>query len=149
VNCYVDTSALAKRYITEVGSNWVRGITARSAGNVIAICELTPVEFFSSLTKRARTGTLMPASILILQTGFLAHYTREYVSVLLEGRVMTNTRVLVNKYPLRTLDAIQLSSALEFANVFNEPVVFISADTNLLTAAAAEGFTTDNPLLHP
>lgn len=30
-----------------------------------------------------------------------------------------------------------------------ERPIFLSADTNLLSVAAAEGFSTDNPLLHP
>ncbi len=42
------------------------------------------------------------------------------------------------RYPLRTLDAIHLASAIELQSHLEEPSVLISADTQLLKAAAAE-----------
>jgi hypothetical protein len=50
---------------------------------------------------------------------------------------------------LRTLDAIQLASAIQAMIVLNEQINFISADPNLLVVAAAAGFAIDNPNLHP
>jgi hypothetical protein len=37
-----DSSALIKRYITEVGTPWIRGIIVPSAGNTAIIAQITP-----------------------------------------------------------------------------------------------------------
>jgi len=38
VNAYfLDTSALVKRYVPELGSNWIQSITVPAAGNFLAI----------------------------------------------------------------------------------------------------------------
>jgi hypothetical protein len=55
--------------------------------------------------------------------------------------------------PLRSLDAIHLQAAQTVAaRAVREGMpkpLFVSADTRLLSAAAALGFVTDNPLNHP
>ena len=63
--------------------------------------------------------------------------------------MLTQARNLVTQYPLRTLDAIQLASAKQTLTMLNEQITFVSADSNLLVVAAAEGFKIDNPNLHP
>ena len=63
--------------------------------------------------------------------------------------VLVQARSLVSAHPLRSLDAIHLASALRAETIVNEAVLFLSADNNLLGAATAEGFATDNPTLHP
>src|SRR5712692_7091043 len=61
--------------------------------------------------------------------------------------------VLLQMYPLRAYDAIHLACALLVQRQAQQHGVplprFVSADATLLTAAAAEGFVVDNPLLHP
>ncbi len=74
---------------------------------------------------------------------------REYISVALDSSVLVQARILVSRYPLRTLDAIQLACAQSAAITLRETVTFVSGDNRLLAAAAAEGFATDNPYLHP
>jgi predicted nucleic acid-binding protein len=148
-NYYIDTSALAKRYLTEIGSTWVSTLANPAAGNVIVVCDLTAVEFFSTLARRQREGTVTPANALILQTRFLADFEREYLSVPLEGIVLSRARDLLTRYPLRSLDSIQLASASEAVSVLGEPMIFVTADNNLLSAAISEGFSTDNPNAHP
>jgi uncharacterized protein len=148
-NYYFDTSAIVKRYLVEMGSTWVSTLVVPAAGNVIVICDLTAVEFFSTTARRQREATLTPANALILQTRFLADFEREYLSIPLEDVVLSRARNLLTRYPLRSLDAIQLACALEAVNALGESMTFISGDNNLLAAAAAENFHTDNPNLHP
>ncbi len=57
--------------------------------------------------------------------------------------------MLVAHHSLRTLDAIQRSSALEAQLLLSSPFIFVSADNNLLAAATAEGLAADNPNSHP
>ena len=146
---YVDTSALIKRYLTEVGSTWIENITDLASGNIIVICDLTAVEVFSTLARRRREATIAPADVLVLQTQFLADFGQEYLSIVLENVVLSRARDLLNRYPLRSLDAIQLASAIEASIILGEPMTFVSADKNLLSAALGEGFHADNPYNHP
>jgi predicted nucleic acid-binding protein len=146
---FVDTSSLAKRYIREVGSAWVISWSHPSAGHVIVLAHLTSVEMFSLLARRQREGTLAAATVATLQNQFLLHAEKEYLIYPQDNAVVAHARSLITKYPLRALDAIQLASAREASNALSEPMIFVSADNNLLAAAAGESFTTDNPLAHP
>lgn len=60
--------------------------------------------------------------------------------------------LLADKYELRGYDAVQLASALEVNRLRIadglSPIVFISADNNLNSAATTEGLTADNPNNH-
>ena len=146
---YADTSAIAKRYISETGSNWIRGLVAPNSGNIIAICDLTPIEFFSLVERRLREKRIDFKTAGVLQTGFLKHTQSEYLSVILEQSVLIHARTLITKYPLRPPDAIQLASAIEASTTLGVPLTFLCADNNLLSAVTAEGFAVDNPNLHP
>jgi len=59
---FVDTSALAKRYIAEIGSSWIRGIVLPIAGNVVIIADLTLVEMFSLLARRGKARYIQAMS---------------------------------------------------------------------------------------
>lgn len=146
---FVDTSALAKRYVLEVGSTWVNSLIVPAANNVLIVTELTKIEMIAVFARKQRENTLSTADFSKVSNAFLHHTNAEYLVLRLDDPTLVQARLLVAKHPLRTLDAIQLSSALEAVKGFNEPMTFISADNNLLKIAAAEGFTTDNPNAHP
>jgi predicted nucleic acid-binding protein len=145
---FVDTSALVKRYINETGSAWVVNWIAVEAGNVIVISELTVVEVFSVVARRVREGSLTPKTAQILRDNFLLHVEKEYLVIALDSPLLIEARSLVTQYPLRTLDSIQLASVHRAAGMLNTNMVVVSADSNLLIVATAEGFQVDNPNLH-
>ena len=146
---FVDTSALVKYYVAEIGSRWIQSMVDPSAGNVIIICEMTSVEIFSTFERRLRDKTITLPNTRILQTAFITDYEAKFLSVELEKPIMTQARSLVTKYPLRPPDAIQLACAVEATTTLNVPITFLCADNDLLSAAVAEGFAVDNPNLHP
>jgi predicted nucleic acid-binding protein len=146
---YADTSALAKRYIIETGSRWVIQWIEPTTGNTTAISKLTFVEMRSVLARRVREQFLTPTQANLLWTDFTAHVISEYIVVTVDDRVIQRAETLVAHHSLRTLDAIQLSSALEAQLLLSNLFIFVSADNNLLAAAKAEGFVTDNPNSHP
>lgn len=148
-NFFVDTSALAKRYLLEGGSTWVTNWIEPSAGNVIIIADTTTIEMFSLLTRRVREGSLTLVDMASLQADVLFHAEHEYIVALLDQKVLIQARELVNRYPLRTLDAIQLASAVYALGILQEPITFVSGDQNLLTYAQAEGFVIENPNRYP
>lgn len=144
---FVDTSALAKRYVVEAGSEWMRQLT-RSNKNSVIISDLTVVELFSAFSRLVREGRLTTLRVSRIQSITLLHTAQHYTVISLDGALLTLARDLVTQYPLRTLDAIQLAAAKAALQVLNEPITFVTSDRNLKSIAATEGFATDDPNDH-
>jgi uncharacterized protein len=142
---FVDTSAVVKRYVPEVGTQWVLGWILPSAGSVVVISELTRVEIFSVFARREREQSLSTINANLLRSNFLAHAQKEYLITPLNTDIVEDARMLVTKYPLRSLDAIQLASANQAQTILGEPMTFVSADARLLSILPQEGFAVDNP----
>jgi predicted nucleic acid-binding protein len=53
-----DSSGLVKRYIDEVGSDWVRAIVDPATANTVSIADITRAEVTSALARRAREGVI-------------------------------------------------------------------------------------------
>jgi uncharacterized protein len=51
---YLDSSALAKRYLSGTGTRWLRAMVIPSAGNAIWLAEITRVEVAAALAARHR-----------------------------------------------------------------------------------------------
>lgn len=146
---FMDTSAIIKRYVSEVGTAWVTSQTQPAAGNISVIARLTIVEACSVLSRLQRLKHLTSSDATRLRSDFLVHADKEYLTVAIDDVVLSRACDLVAKYPLRALDAIQLACALEATIALGETLTFTCADTDLLNAAVSEGFSTDNPLAHP
>jgi predicted nucleic acid-binding protein len=146
---FADTSALTKRYLPEVGSGWVQSWIAPTSGHVTIISALATVEFVSLLARRQRQGNVSQADFDRLRRDFLFHVRRQYRVIAPRQGVLVQARQLVAKHPVRTLDALQLASALAAAGAIGAFPIFVSGDRKLLAVAAAEGFLTDDPNSHP
>jgi predicted nucleic acid-binding protein len=107
------------------------------------------VEGFSTFARLSRENRITSSSLIQLQAVFLLHFEQEYLVVPLNELVLALARQLVNRYPLRTLDAIQLASAQQAVVILGEPMTFVSGDQRLLSAASSEGFGVDNPNAYP
>ncbi len=80
------------------------------------------------------------------------HSATEYKFIELNEVIISQARKLLDRYPLRAYDSVQLASALvaSQALVFRKlsPLIFVSADDRLVKVAMAEGLATENPNLH-
>lgn len=150
---YVDTSALVKRYVAEVGSAWVRQTVARPVHHVIYTAALTEVEVRSALQRLVREGRLDTAQAQRLTQRVTQHFTRRYQLIRITRTVVTQAGRLLERHPLRAYDAVQLACALLVRHGMHQrgmpPPLFVAADDALLAAAVAEGFVVDNPLQQP
>ena len=75
---YFDTSALAKRYVVEVGSSWVQAIVAQQSGHTIYTSVLTQPEIVSALQRRVREGRLEAHQAQQLAQQVVEHMTLVY-----------------------------------------------------------------------
>jgi uncharacterized protein len=146
---FLDTSALAKNYITERGSSWVQALMQAASGHVIVISQLATVEFVATLARLQREGQLSKADTHLLQGTFLSDRDKAFLSVDLSDSVIVRARSIVVAHPIRALDALHVACALEAAALLSVRPLFISADIRQLSAAAAEGLPTDDPNRHP
>lgn len=55
---YLDTSALLKQYVQEVGSGWLATLAVPSAGNIFATVLITKAEVQAALAAKFRQGGL-------------------------------------------------------------------------------------------
>jgi predicted nucleic acid-binding protein len=150
---YADSSALVKRHVVEVGSLWVENLCDPQQGNEIATSRLSIVEVVSALNRRVRDGSLAAADYPQLRDDFLALCRVNYRLIQPANPVVARARVLLERHPLRSYDALQLASALvtndRLAAAGSPTLTFLGADARLLAAASAEGLAVDNPTNHP
>lgn len=150
---FLDSSAVAKRYISEIGTLWIRQITNPEIQNDLFIARITWVEVLSALARRQREGSLSAETVESIRSVFAIHIERQY-GVLEIDRELTNLAGdLVGQYPLRAYDAVQLAAALRLKSTLNQAglsdPIFLTADQRLLDIAIAAGLPCDNPNQHP
>jgi predicted nucleic acid-binding protein len=150
---YLDTSALVKRYVAEVGSAWVRRMVARPVQHILYMAALTEVEVRSALQRLVREGRLDTTQAHRVTQRVRQHFMRRYQLIRITRPIVAEAGKLVEGYPLRAYDAVQRACALTVRRSMDRrgmpPPLFVTADTTLLAAARAEGFLVDNPLQHP
>ncbi len=150
---YLDTSAVVKRYVAERGSAWVNLLTDPQQYAFLFLSKLTLAEFVSALTRRQREGKLADAVYADLLRVFYADCQTQYQLIDLTDGIIMAATPLFERHPLRTLDALQLATALHaqrfILNNYQSTLTFVSADERLLSIARTEGLLTDNPNLHP
>lgn len=145
---FVDTSALAKRYIVETGAAWVQSWSDPSAGNTITVSEIVLAEMVSLFARRVREG--MPlSSAQSARITFFRDLRTEYQVIPVRRSILLAAGHLCEKHALRTLDAIHLAAAIQAQANLRIPIIFVTADKNQQVAVSAEGFTTDDPNEHP
>lgn len=151
---FLDTSAIVKRYLPEVGTIWIRGLVDPAAGNVIIVSEITVVEVAAALAARHRaTDGISQRERDAGLALFRSHHATEYEVVTLNHAILDEAVELTQRHRLRGYDAVQLASALagnaSLAAAGRAGLTFIASDSDLIAAASAEGLPGDNPLHHP
>jgi uncharacterized protein len=154
VNAYfLDTSALVKRYIVEIGTPWIQTITNPTTQNILLISRLTCVELSSAIARRKREATLTPDQATQLNLIVQDHFTTQYQIVELNSRITDLARELCDRQSLRAYDAVQLASALIVQPIIQQDIrqtlTFLSADNRLIHAAQQENLAAENPNQQP
>jgi predicted nucleic acid-binding protein len=150
---YADSSALVKRYVAETGSGWIQGLCDPSADHIIVLASIGLVEIAAALAVKTRQGVL-PSSI---RDGLLRDLQRDghdqYWLFDVDQACVVRAVDLTRRHKLRGYDATHLACALllrETLIAHDLPTpVLLSADSELLAAAQAEGLVTNDPNAHP
>jgi predicted nucleic acid-binding protein len=111
--------------------------------------QITPVEVMSGVMRRQRNGEIPAKAAHSARLVLDRHCQRDYIVTAIDIALIQRAEDLLERYPLRAYDAIQLASALESDDALPaDPLTFVSADQRLLTAASAEGLAIEDPNLH-
>jgi len=150
---YLDTSALVKLYVTEVGSPWILTLGNPPADITIATARVTKVEAAAALANKYRSGGLSRTHYSNALQDLIHDFVDQYLLIEIDQALVDLAVELTQRHKLRGYDALQLAAALTLNNVLIQtqfsPLTFIAADDDLLKAAQDEGLSTDNPNRHP
>lgn len=146
---FLDTSALAKLYHKEAGSEYMERIV-KEPGSRCVISRLSIVELESVLAIKVRTGEIDAQQVEIARRCLRADLSqgRFLIGPPIKPSHLHTARILLAKYGadegLRTLDALQLAIALHLKQA-GQITVLITADQRLCRAAALAGCPAVNP----
>lgn len=142
---FLDTSALTKLYFQEVGTVSMQRLAAEPDVR-LAVSTLGELEFRAAVRGRQRRENLEPAVIDALLDDFRQKASRALLRQALNDSIFEIAALLVDRYPLRSLDALQLGSCVALQQTLpGSAPVFTCSDQALLSAAAAERIPTWDP----
>lgn len=149
---FFDSSALAKRYLVEQGTAWVR--QQMLPPNTVLVSSLTRVEVISAVARRHREGRIDAVVLGQIEDVLRVHFRQHYSVIEVTHAIVDAAVGLLIRHPLRAYDAVQLASAQIVQQRFLENAVpetlrFVCADARLLEIAQLEGLTVENPNDYP
>ncbi len=147
---YLDASALAKRYVPEIGSPLVDAILDSVPGSRLYVLNIGVGEVVSILVRKRNTGTIASVDFGQALLDFEAEIVRAAgVHILaVSNRLATSSLYLIIAHSINSTDAITLRSALAIAKKLRrggDDLILVASDQRLLRAAQAEGLGTFNP----
>jgi len=143
---YLETSALVKLYVRESGTDKMLRLAQTCGPRKMTVLALSRVEFRAAIRRRERLRDIEAGFGHDLRVRFDRHWEQQFLIQPVTETVLADAVLLIDKHPLRAYDAVQLAGCLVFrTGTEPEPVVFVSADRDLLAAAAHEGVTVLDP----
>ena len=143
---YLETSALVKLYVREPGTERLLRLASRAANHRLAVLALAQAEFRSAIRRREREGDIDPALAIRLIDRFEQHLQGRFIRQLVTDSVIEKALDLIDRYPLRAYDAIQLAGGLVLKTTADSAApIFVCADRQLIAAAEAEGLAALDP----
>jgi predicted nucleic acid-binding protein len=136
MNCYLDSSALVKRYLEEPGSSEVARLLqeAKRRGTVA----ISRAEVIAGFAKAIRVGTVKREVAEAARHAFQADWPR-LARFRVTDLLIHLSCELVWTFGLRGYDSVQLAAASMWLGAVPEPVVMVTFDVNLWEAAASIG----------
>ena len=131
---FLDTSAFAKRYVTEQGSEKVIALCLKAESLVVsAICL---VELISTLSRLVREKKLTKSDYRKLKGDAMADLVDVDICHI-TSEILVSVVSLLESHRLRAMDGLHVACALAV-----KPDIFVSADHRQLSAARKAGLKT-------
>lgn len=133
---YLDTSALFKLYVDEVGSNAVHAAVA--AAETVAVCRIAWAEALSALARRGREVPVDQAALEQARQALRTDWPR-FLVVDVSQFLVEQAGEFADTFALRGYDSVQLASAFLMQQRVQQPVTFACFDKRLSKAARILG----------
>ncbi|OBQ09677.1 MAG: nucleic acid-binding protein [Anabaena sp. LE011-02] len=150
---FIDSSALVKLYVNEIGSAWVLSLFDPNLKNEVFIAAITGVEIIAAITRRSRSRSISMTDATLIRNQFKKELQKNYQIVEITESIINSGMALSEIYGLRGYDAIQLAAgrAVNTICIANglAPITFVSADKELNAAVVSEGLMIENPNNYP
>ena len=146
---FLDSSALVKLYSFEDGSEAVSELVR--SGDAIVVSSLARAEVPAAVWRKHRSGSLDVHDVRALLGSFEVDWygsaSEEPLVIPVESRgaVLVSAAAVAGIHGLRSLDVVQLASALAARSVVSDVDSFLAYDRELSDAAATEGFAVSLP----
>jgi len=134
VKTFFDSSAFAKRYVEESGSQTVDSLCQEATE--VALSVLCVPEIISALIRRVREGLLTRREYAEAKQ-LLSQDIRDAAIVNLVPQVVSTCTKILEASSVRAADALHVACALEW-----ETELFVSADKRQISAAKKAGLHT-------
>jgi predicted nucleic acid-binding protein len=149
---FLDSSALVKRYVQEIGAAWVSALCDPQHNHTLLIAHITLVEVAAAFASKRRAGAITHEEHGQVLQDFVRDTASFYRILAVDQRVITLGVALAGRQKLRAYDAVPLAVALTAHRILIAqqlpPLIFVTADQDLLTAARYEGLAIENPHTH-
>lgn len=142
---YLDTSALAKLYIAETGTDLVRGLLVSQERHEFFVLSFSRIELRSAIRRRVRMGDIDSRLAESAFTRFGRHMATRFEKLEISDYVVDLAVSIANRHPLTGSDSLQLGGCMFLQEEAPPSPVFLCADRQLLQAARAEGLSCLNP----
>lgn len=144
---FLESSALAKLFVEEAGSEQMIALVEPLSQPQKLISGLGVIEVHSAIRRRQRRGELSPEQA-VEALAILSTESALMTEQPMNATVVETGRQMLDRHALRALDAIQLASCWVVRAMSGiTDIVFVASDQALVAAAAAEGFQTWDPAL--
>ena len=130
-----DSSAFAKRYVLEDGSEILDHLLQRASQ--LALCTIVVPEIISGLNRRRREQILSSDDYRIIKK-HLMEDIHDAIVLQITSAVVSHSVSLLENNTLRAMDALHIACAMEW-----QADLFATADTRQLNAAQNAGLLTE------
>ena len=131
---FFDSSAFAKRYVDEPGSEAVESLCA--AATELALSVVCIPELISAFNRRAREQSLSSRQYEVAKENMSADM-RDAAIVNLTPQVITTCTTILKASPVRAMDALHIACAVQWG-----AELFVSADKRQVSVAKRAGLRT-------
>lgn len=142
---FLDTSALVKLYVQEPGTDRLLHLIGSRSENRFAVLAIAAVEFRSAIRRRQRAGDIEAADVSTILESLRAHLETRFIKQIVNDAVIDMALEMIDRYPLRAYDALQLAGCLVLSSIKTETYTFVCSDQSLLVAARTEQLNVFDP----
>lgn len=146
---FLEATAFVKLLVQEPGTDALIVLMEGAEDNRKLISASTPLELYAVLKRRERAGDIAQQDALSALSVLRLESAR-MVQQPLNPAVLEAARQLLDRTSLRWTEALQLGAAMAARDMFQgTEILFVSASSPLLQAAASEGFKVLDPAKEP